>query len=492
MRVAAAICALLIGASVGGCALIEAEKNNRGGFLDQVADDLWMKADSKKMRALRALAIEASVARIAMITPKSAPDRALLARRIGETSKRADLVRKCAFPKDPPLITGQRSGEPCFFFDSVMVDYENALFDLAIIALPIEEAKKLMTRVTGGIASVSLNPMELVQTLIDIGREAFRYGRVVGAIYRDTLELEVQVWLESPKFANAERARGVPEQFVVTEEKVAGLAAVYVRGNDNIPAWRAEIAVLRAEGLEPVPHERFVTELYSILVYICGQIVSKQDDSYNQCAFIPSGLPSGAGAGGRSSGSGAGAGETERRRVVVKPPDAKVAPPQEKPPEISVEGAKNAIERGLKAEEVQQFQALLCLPLDGKLLDPTRDGIRIFKTSLRLNGTPTEISSNTDLQNLVKFFGELGTCSTDRYLNFYERTTMLTEEDVKAFQRELNRVPDLPAIPESGRLDETTRKKIEVVRTKLTLQDPSAAVNRQITNTFLAGLRRPR
>ncbi|HEV7822691.1 MAG TPA: hypothetical protein VGO84_16020, partial [Burkholderiales bacterium] len=226
---------LFAGISVSGCAIIEAEKNNRGGFLDEIADDLWMKSDSKKMRALRAVALEASLARIAMIAPKSASDRALLARRIGETTKRADIVRRCAFLEIH--IPGQATTEPCFFFDSVMVDYENALFDLAMIALPIEEARTLITRVTGGIASASINPLQLVQSLLDIGREAFRYGRVVGAIYRDTLELEVQVWLASPELAGS----------------VGGLAAIYAQGNDNIPAWRAAIAALRAQGLEPIP-----------------------------------------------------------------------------------------------------------------------------------------------------------------------------------------------------------------------------------------------
>lgn len=153
MRWIAGVCALLIGASVSGCALLEAEKYNRGGFLDEIADDVWMKADSKKMRALRAVALEASLARIAMITPKTAPDRALLARRIGETTRRADVVRLCAFSQ-APLLAGQRPGEPCFFFDSVMVDYENALFDLALISLPIDDAKALITRVAGGVAQI--------------------------------------------------------------------------------------------------------------------------------------------------------------------------------------------------------------------------------------------------------------------------------------------------------------------------------------------------
>jgi hypothetical protein len=282
LRWLAALCVLFIAVSVSGCALIEAEKDNRGGFLDKAADDLWMKADSKRMRALRALAIEASLARIAMIAPKSAPDRALLARRIGNTTLRADAVRKCAFGET--VLPGQVAGEPCFIFDSVMVDYENALFDLALVSLPLEDARNLITRVSGGVAAISVNPLLLVQALLDIGREAFRYGRVVGAIYRDTMELEVQVWLASPQLANFERARGLPEAFVVTDERVAALRGAYVLDNDNIPVWRAEMAALRAQGLQPVPDPRFLTQIFGILTYICGQIVSTTDDSYEECA----------------------------------------------------------------------------------------------------------------------------------------------------------------------------------------------------------------
>jgi hypothetical protein len=375
MRWLASICALFIGVSVSGCAIIEAEKNNRGGFLDQVADDLWMKADSKKMRALRALTLEVSLARIAMIAPKSAPDRALLARRIGQTSVRADVVRRCAFFQ--LQIPGQASDEPCFFFDSVMVDYENALFDLALIALPIDDAKNLITRVTGGIAAVSVNPLELVQTLVDIGREAFRYGRVVGAIYRDTLELEVQVWLASPDFAGAERARGVPEQFVVTDEKVASLRAAYVRGNDNIPVWRAAIADLRAQGLEPVPDQRFIREIYHILGYICGQIVNESDPAYEECkqsklmqnlpvatsgrllttglggTVFRTGLGGTAvrtGLGGTAVGVGTG-GAGQRERETGKQSSGKTAR----------EGAQTDFERNMKRGTLLDYKAALCV-----------------------------------------------------------------------------------------------------------------------------------
>jgi hypothetical protein len=106
--------------------------------------------------------------------------------------------------------------------------------------------------------------------LLDIGREAFRYGRVIGAIYRDTLELEVQVWLASP----------------AADDRVAELARIYARGNDDILAWRAAIAALRAQGLEPVPQQRFILQLYGIIGYICGQIVTPNpaDPAYNECA----------------------------------------------------------------------------------------------------------------------------------------------------------------------------------------------------------------
>lgn len=362
-----ALFAVGVAVSLGGCAIIEAEKNNRGGFLDEIADVHWMKADSKKMRALRAVALEASLGRIAMIAPKNASDRALLARRIGETTKRAEMVRQCAFGE--LQLAGQLASEPCFFFDSVMVDYENALFDLAMIALPIEEAKTLITRVSGGIASATINPLVLVQSLLDIGREAFRYGRVVGAIYRDTLELEVQVWLASPGLG----------------DRVGGLAAVYAQGNDNIPAWRAEIAALRAEGLEPIPQPRFILQLYGIIGYICGQIIpaNPEDSDYVACARpdLRTKLPavnlagarglviSGIGAGGRSSSSGgaasgnSGANERLQNRIndqIGTINNLKAA--KETAQRVALRGALTEAEASLAPAEIISFKKALCVP----------------------------------------------------------------------------------------------------------------------------------
>ena len=51
-----------------GCAIYEKETTNRGGYLDAVFDDHWMKADSKSMRALRAFAIPVSYTHLTLPT----------------------------------------------------------------------------------------------------------------------------------------------------------------------------------------------------------------------------------------------------------------------------------------------------------------------------------------------------------------------------------------------------------------------------------------
>src|SRR5215470_12705564 len=148
MRMLAGVFALLAFLASSGCAVIEKERTNRGGYIDYVLDQNWMKADSKGMRALRAFAIQVSLARIASISAKNDSDRQLLAIRIGSLTDRFDPIYKCAFRNNPLGVTGAET-DPCFYYDSAMVDYSTGLFDLAMIALPFEDAKALMATVTG-------------------------------------------------------------------------------------------------------------------------------------------------------------------------------------------------------------------------------------------------------------------------------------------------------------------------------------------------------
>src|SRR5258708_34285368 len=107
------VCVLLLNS---GCALFDAELHNRGGFLDKLADDYWFKADSKRMRALRAFAMQASLARIASVSPKNDSDRTMMVIRIGKATSRAQNVIQADFTKNP--VTGNPvDGDPCLCID---------------------------------------------------------------------------------------------------------------------------------------------------------------------------------------------------------------------------------------------------------------------------------------------------------------------------------------------------------------------------------------
>jgi hypothetical protein len=274
----AMVCVMLLNS---GCAVIDAELHNRGGYLDKLADDYWFKADSKRMRALRAFALQASLARIASVSPKNDSDRQMMAIRIGNATMRAQYVIQCGFTKNP--VTGNPvDGDPCFYFDSLMVDYTTALFDLAMVAFPVEDTKNLLSVVVSGFSGPT-GAIDALNGLINLAKEALKYGRVIGGIYRDTVELEVQVWISS---ANAPQDN-VPLQYRVTPTAVAALKEAYARGNDDMPTWVAQMAALRAAGLEPVPDPRFIDELSSLMTYLCGLIVNKTNSAYGTCVGSP-------------------------------------------------------------------------------------------------------------------------------------------------------------------------------------------------------------
>jgi hypothetical protein len=268
-----------------GCAIWNQEKNNRGGYIDYLADKYWLKADSKKMRALRAFALQVSLARIASVAPKNESDRQLMAIRIGATTARAKTVLTCAFDGNPLGVPGAEA-DPCFYFDSAMVDYATALFDLAMLALPLDEAKKLANSITGSIIN-PLDAIEVLTTLVNLGEDALKYGRVVGALYRDTIELEVQVWLATP---NVDQST-IPPAYQITPATVVNLQTIYDRKNDDLVAWKAEIIALRSQGLEPIPDRKFIYQLAGLMRYICG-LITKEANPLAACIKdLPATIP---------------------------------------------------------------------------------------------------------------------------------------------------------------------------------------------------------
>jgi hypothetical protein len=248
--------ALALALWVGGCGIVRQELDNRGGYVDYLADKYWWKADSKKMRALRAYALHTAIARMAMISPKGAAERNQLAYQVGSAGLYAQQLVKCAY--DTP-------GEPCFYFDSIMVDYVNALYTAAVAALPLEDAQKLISNITGGIAGTA-GAIDILHALIQLGADAVRYGTVSAALYRDSLELEVQVWINSPNEPGS----------MVSPQDVAELAAIYAIGRDDIPAWKAQIEALLVKGLEPTPNRRYLARLFQLMSYACKQITTDE------------------------------------------------------------------------------------------------------------------------------------------------------------------------------------------------------------------------
>lgn len=290
---------------VGGCTIVRQELDNRGGYVDYLADKYWWKADSKKMRALRAYALHAAIARIAMISPKGAAERNQLAYQIGSAGLYARQLVKCAY---------DTVGEPCFYFDSIMVDYVNALYTAAVAALPLEDAQKLISNITGGIAGTA-GAVDILHALIQLGVDAVRYGTVSAALYRDSLELEVQVWINSPNEPGS----------IVSPQDVAVLAAIYATGRDDIPAWRGEIEKLLTRGLEPTPNRRYLARLFQLMSYACNQITS--DETFRSRCIVDPGVRDGRMAdlgpaptsrrGGRVDSGGSGGSGSGKKPVVV-------------------------------------------------------------------------------------------------------------------------------------------------------------------------------
>src|SRR5260370_42316554 len=89
----------------------------------------------------------------------------------------------------------------------------------------------------------------MLNALIGLAQEALKYGRVVGALYRDTVELEVLVWLNSP---NVRQPR-IPQKLQVTPDTIARLQNIYHRVNATIVAWTHAIAAIRTAGFDSVP-----------------------------------------------------------------------------------------------------------------------------------------------------------------------------------------------------------------------------------------------
>jgi hypothetical protein len=430
---------------------------------------------------LRAFAIQVSLARIASVSAKTESDRQLLAIRIGALTKRFVPIYLCAFNTNPLGVEGAKN-DPCFYYDSAMLDYSTGLFDLAMIALPLDDAKKLITQVAG-TAINPINVIELLTNLLQIGKDALKYGRIVGALYRDTVELEVQVWLGTPAID-----RRLPP-YQVTPADVAALADVYARGNDDMTAWLAEIAALRARGLEPVPQPKFFGELAGLLNYLCDLITKDPDaNSPKTCkASLPETLPPPAVVLGPAPGLRIG--------------DAKIPSTAFLRNKTAAASSKSVTDKGLDTAtildaykkyleaynpsvdtttRIEATLRALCVPQgDFKLESKVKDLIRVYEANLHQGSSKKRANGLLDAGE-IKALNAMGPCEPE-FRNAFERTAFVSKT-AQGIAESLSRVPGIGPVADTATLKEL-RPKIQAARKTLQLEDP--LVPDQITPDLL-------
>jgi hypothetical protein len=180
---------------VSGCA-INAERNNPGGFTDSLMDKVFP-ANSKQMRLLRAYLIQAALVRLQNFSSVPSSKRAVFVTYVANANGRFEDVYRCVY---------NTTGKSCFYFDSLMIDYENVLFDMAMLNLSSSEKADLMPYAgvtstflysdrpaqairsfVGGLAGsvTTLDPFDVIDYLLDLSRKAYVAQRPFGAVYRD-------------------------------------------------------------------------------------------------------------------------------------------------------------------------------------------------------------------------------------------------------------------------------------------------------------------
>ena len=205
--------------------------------------------------------------------------------------------------------------------------------------------------------------------------------------------------------------------------------------------------------LEPVPQQRFILQLYGIIGYICGQIVSKEDPAYKECARpdltqnipmvnVPGGaglVLSGIGGGGGGSGSGSGSGGLAQK---IETTDQKTKILQSKvdalEQQVNAQNDqqrrrwRNEIERAILGDELKAYKRALCVKGEDAATDvfddQTREGLRLFSGGITWKA-PAETAPvitpgmRQDLRKAAGFFPDCAGRAVNAYeLGVYARS----------------------------------------------------------------------
>jgi hypothetical protein len=331
-----------------------------------------------------------------------------------------------------------------------------------MIGLPIDDAKTLISAATGS----AVNPISLVDlldSLLAIGKDALKYGRTVGALYRDSVELEVQLWLATPAIDDR------PPPFRVTEADVAPLRAIYEGRNDDLPAWLAAIAVLRNRGLEPVPQPRFFAELAGLMKHICT-LITQEPSSLERCqAGLPTTVP---------PATPVLSTRTVTFGRVIRQPAIGGSPggPRVASREASLAPANKNSGTRIPTSQIETIQANLCVPPTGRIDNATKEAIRQAKigarqntlTSTRFDNNENDIKSNAEAQ----IFLDARNCSKDTtgaeraYSTPFEKFRFADRVAINGLRHLLNSCDRDLNLQDSDLFDQAMRGAIAAVKNK--------------------------
>jgi hypothetical protein len=252
----------LVGLGTASCGIVEKELGNRGGFVDAEMDHWFFRADHKLTRAIRAYMLQASLVRMATVSPRTASEKNLVVARIINANDRLSEVVRCAL-----------RDTTCIHFDSVMVDYENVLYELALSVLDIEGRRTLLSRAAGLLAGPAA-VLPILDLLVDMASEALRVGRPLGAVYRDGIELQLKVAF-STKFYRDEGRTELDTEF---EERKQQMRTLYMQRPSDVRAWKDALLSLYSLGYEPVPGRAHFHMIYAFIWHYCGQLGVSETD----------------------------------------------------------------------------------------------------------------------------------------------------------------------------------------------------------------------
>lgn len=283
--------ALLLGITLltSGCA----EFTRHGGVMDWLEDSLWFRADTKKHRILRSYLLVGSILNVATKSNLSAEEREVLAKRVNTAIRQADEAFTCAY--------GSERG--CVFFDERMARLDSSIFRIAVAALYPEETRDLIAVVRKGLVGkvpvagnaleVAIKATELgavtagaiqegavaVASLLKLGETGLQYGSRIGPLYRDSLEMDMRVFLSS--MAQGYGCSNVPS----TTPTLSDECIAYNRGRETYLEGSGDLAqmsrFLRGDGARYAvamrPTASHFLEASELIWRSCQNLLSAED-----------------------------------------------------------------------------------------------------------------------------------------------------------------------------------------------------------------------